>query len=348
MNACTTLLAFALLTVGGAEASVEASGAAVAEAEPLRECVILVHGLARRKLSMRALDRALRGCGFDVVNWDYLSTRGTISESAKALHHAYTLNARYHSRVHFVTHSLGGILVRAMLKQHHVPKLGRIVMIAPPNHGSAVARMLLDGPLGWFGGPPGHELQSKEHLDAICATPKTPTLIIAGTKGLDAKNPVSWVSQGALEKPHDGTVSVAETRLTGVETNLEVADSHTGLPHNPKVIEATTAFLRQDRGVDDDERQLLRKGLRILSANPAQIDALLAHIPAMPNVKAPTLGGAVWWADLVVVDGWRVQKNVLLKNCRLLDPLNVRRAWGSQAAMLRAFEALVKQHGTTH
>lgn len=351
MNASTTLLTlvmFAAAAAGGnAVASVEPSEAMVTEPGPLSECVILVHGLAGRKISMGALERALRGYGFDVVNWDYLSTRGTVCESAKALHQCYTLNARYHNRVHFVTHSLGGILVRAMLKQHGMPKLGRIVMIAPPNQGSAVARLMLDGPLGWFAGPPGQELQSKGHLDTICATPETPTLIIAGTKALAAENPVSWVSQGALEEPHDGTVSVAETRLPGIETNLEVEDSHIGLPRNPKVIEATIAFLWADEGLGEAERGVFRKGLRILSADPGRIDALLAHMPGLPNIKARTLGGRVWWADLVEVDGWRVQKNVLLKNCRLLDPQNVRRAWGSQAAMLKAFEALAKQCAST-
>jgi len=345
MSARATVLVLALFAAaeGGPAPSAGTSEETVAEAVPMRECVILVHGLAARKVTMAKLERALRGDGYDVANWNYLSTAEGIVQASWGLHECYALNAQYHSRVHFVTHSMGGIVVRAMIKRHDLPKLGRIVMIAPPNQGSAVARLLLRGPPGWVAGPAGQELQSKERLDRICAIPTAPTLIIAGTKPLDVKTPASVATQGTLEKPHDGIVSVAETRLPGIPAPLEIEDSHGALPYNPKVIEAAAAFLQADETVDGDERAVFKKGLRLLSADPVQVDALLARMPGLPNIRARTHGGPVWWGDLVVVNGWRVQKNVLFENCRLLDPQNVRRAWGSKADMLKAFAALIEE-----
>ena len=307
-----------------------------------RECVILVHGLMRRKSSLNTLERTLGVHGFDVANWDYLSTRQTISESADALYECYELNARYHSKVHFVSHSLGGIVVRCMLKEHAVPKLGKIVMLGPPNQGSAVARTMLKGPLKWVAGPPGQELQSKEYLERLCAAPKTGVLIIAGTKSFDYVNPVSYVSGVALEEPNDGTVSVKETRLEGLPEPLQVKDSHTGLPNNPEVIKAVLDFL-QDASTREKEQSALEEGLRILRQDPGRVKDIISSLPSLPNVRTKTLGGKMFWADLVNVDGWRVQENVLLGNCRLLDPGNVRQAWGKKEDMVRAFEAVVAE-----
>ncbi len=314
-----------------------------AAAEPRRECVILVHGLGRRKSSMRALQDALEGAGFTVVNWDYTSTRQSIEESAKGLYECYALNAKHYARIHFVTHSLGGIVVRCMLKQFIVEKLGRIVMLAPPNQGSAVARLLLNGPLKWATGPAGQELKSKAELDAICATPTENVLIIAGTKSSDIRNPVSWVSQGTLDKPNDGTVAVAETRLDGVDNLIQIDASHTTLPSHPAAIAATVRFIegREAPEVTGKEQETFDKGLNVLRMHPERVKEVIAGT-RRSNVPLPTLGGTTWWADLVVVDGWRVQQNVLMGNCRLLDPGNVRQAWGSKREMLQAFEALLK------
>ena len=351
-------LALGLLTcaLGSASGNQEAAGVETAAGDnsSRTECVILVHGLGRRKRSMRKIEEALRAGSFNVVNWDYLSTMQTVADSAQSLYECYALNERYNERVHFVTHSLGGIVVRCMLKNHDAAKLGKIVMIAPPNQGSALARLLLDGPFDWFPLEVGHELKSQEHLNAICATPDTDVLIVAGTKSFDLKNPASWLTRGRLEVPNDGTVSVAETKLAGVNKYLYVEDSHTGLLGNPTVVEAVVYFLTEkecagEKGQPDpDEAALFEKGLRILSRDPNRINEILSNMPRMPNVKTATIGGTVWWADLVEVDGWRVQKNILFGNCRLLDPGNVRRAWGGEEAMIKAFDALVEKYGNTN
>ena len=322
------------------ESATPSSSTTLSNAE--RECVVLVHGLFRRKSTMSTLEKALTAHGYDVVNWDYLSTWQTISESAAALYECYQLNASCHSRVHFATHSLGGIVVRCMLKDRALPKLGKIVMIAPPNQGSTVARMMLRGPLKWVAGPPGQELRSKEYLDQLCVVPRTEVLIIAGTRSFDPTNPSSYVSGTVLEKPHDGTVSVSETRLDGLPEPVQVADSHTGLPSNPDVVTIALQFL-QDASLREKERSTLEAGLTIIERDPQRIKDVVSSLPSMPNVKFKTLGGKVWWADLVNVGGWRVQENVLFGNCRLLDPKNVRLAWGSKENMIKAFQAIVTE-----
>lgn len=85
--------------------------------------------------------------------------------------------------------------------------------------------------------------------------------------------------------------------------------------------------------------ELITKGLKLLSETPKAIEKL----PTMPNVNFPTMGGKVFWNDLVNVNGWRVQKNNITGHCRVLDPENVRHAWGGEEDILTLFEKLLKE-----
>ncbi len=78
-------------------------------------------------------------------------------------------------------------------------------------------------------------------------------------------------------------------------------------------------------------------------SDPDAIGRLLEKLGGMPNIPTATLGGTIFWVDLANVGGWRVQKNQVFGNCRILDPNNIRRAWGGESAMLRAFENLMEQ-----
>lgn len=77
--------------------------------------------------------------------------------------------------------------------------------------------------------------------------------------------------------------------------------------------------------------------IELIAKNPA----LLAELGDMPNINFQTMGGKVFWNDLASYNGWRIQQNTLFKNCRILDPDNVRRAWGGIDAMEKIFEKLV-------
>ena len=86
---------------------------------------------------------------------------------------------------------------------------------------------------------------------------------------------------------------------------------------------------------------MLQKGLITLVANPQVIGKFCEYIGSMPNVESPTMGGKVFWNTITSHENWRLQKNKLTGHCRLLDPNDVRKAWGSLAAMSDAFEWLI-------
>jgi hypothetical protein len=88
---------------------------------------------------------------------------------------------------------------------------------------------------------------------------------------------------------------------------------------------------------------ILKTGLTALAQDPQMIGRLLEKLGCMPNWELPTMGGPVSWDDVAEVGGWRVQKNKVFGNCRILDPNNVRRAWGGETAILQAFSRMMNQ-----
>ncbi len=83
--------------------------------------------------------------------------------------------------------------------------------------------------------------------------------------------------------------------------------------------------------------ELAKIALTLISQNTSLLDEA-----DFPNIVFPTMGGYVWWRDLVNVNGWRIQQNSITKHCRILDPADYRRAWGGEKAMTELFEKLVK------
>jgi hypothetical protein len=77
-----------------------------------------------------------------------------------------------------------------------------------------------------------------------------------------------------------------------------------------------------------------------IAEDPQLLGRLLEKVGSMPNILTPTMGGHVFWIDIASVNGWRFQKNQVFGNCRIIDPNNIRRAWGGQTAMLKAFQTL--------
>ena len=215
-------------------------------AEPA-ECVILLHGLGRTPLSMLPLAFALEHAGFRAVNQGYPSLADPVEElSAAYIPRALAKCASApEAPVHFVAHSMGGILVRHYLQDHGLPEGSRMVMLGPPNHGSE----LIDEFAGkaWFSvmGPAARQLGTGPgNLPGTLKPVDLEIGVIAGTRtGLD-----SVLLQAApLPARNDGKVSVESARLDEMQDFLAVDETHTFLMNDRMVIEQVIGFLTDGR-----------------------------------------------------------------------------------------------------
>jgi pimeloyl-ACP methyl ester carboxylesterase len=205
-----------------------------------RETVILIHGLNRTRHSMSKLEKGLRAEGYAVLNCGYPSRQGTIETLSTNLFAALTPQLSRAPKVHFVTHSLGGTLLRAYLQDHPLPNLGRVVMLGPPSGGSEVVDRL--GRLAlfrWINGPAGTQLgTSANGLPAQLKAPAFDLGVIAGDRSV---NPfLSLMIPGA----DDGKVSVQRARTEGMRDFVRLHVTHTFMMRNRQVIRQTRHFLR--------------------------------------------------------------------------------------------------------
>ncbi len=213
------------------------------------ECVVLLHGLARSANSMADLQDQLLREGYAVANIDYPSRDYSIAELAPmAINQGLELcRAQDSHRIHFVTHSLGGILVRQYLSEspapQTIPDLGRVVMLGPPNQGSEIVDNLKNIP-GYelWNGPAGHQLGTGSNSVPLQLGPAHFELgVIAGTYTM---NP--FLSQ-YLSGPNDGKVSVASTKVEGMDDFIALPTTHTFMMENDHVINQTVFFLMNGR-----------------------------------------------------------------------------------------------------
>jgi len=205
-----------------------------------KQCVVLLHGMARTESSMAKMAIELHNEGYTVSNYGYPSTSLTIEEIS--LHHVPAAIAKCGDvdKINFVTHSLGGIVLRQYLTLNVLENLGHVVMLGPPNKGSEVVDKLGHIPgFELINGPAGMQLGTGENsvpnsLGAVSYT----VGIIAGSSTF---NPM--LSQ-LLPNPDDGKVSVERTKVEGMTDHVVLPVTHTFMMRNDDVIKQVKTFLK--------------------------------------------------------------------------------------------------------
>jgi len=205
------------------------------------ETVYCIHGFMRKPESMHKMARSFRKLDYSVENWGYPSREQTIEEHGKALVLALKQTAKSSpgDPIHFVTHSMGGVILRVALNDPECPeeaKQGRAVLLAPPNGGSAFGRYLNRFSLmqKWLGPNAGQQLLTKECFHHLGSFPKSvDALVIAGTFGM---NPL-------IEGKNDGKVAVTETCLETPHLHYKIFVGHARIMYHPEVIHAANLFI---------------------------------------------------------------------------------------------------------
>lgn len=214
-------------------------------ASPSYDYVILLHGLGRTSSSMDDMASYLDSLNYSIINIDYPSRLYPVDILVRD-YITTTVNEQCtdpNARIHFVTHSLGGILTRYYLKHYSNNHVGRIVMLSPPNKGS--------------------ELPDSFSDVAGFSTIMGPTAVSLGTGSNSIPNSLGPVRHevGVITGDHtvnplysyiipgkdDGKVSVERAKVDGMKDFLVVPCSHTFIMSDDDVMRQTAHFLRYGR-----------------------------------------------------------------------------------------------------
>lgn len=236
------LIGLVLAACLGSTARGESHSPADEEGAPTRR-VVLLHGLGRSARDLSLLARRLDALGYAVCNVDYDSRADSIDVVVAAVGQAIEACGFGGAPSHFVTHSMGSLVLRALSRDGRVPRGGRAVLLAPPSAGSELADRLEES--RWLGvllGPLAAQLGTEVgDLPSLLPPPAIPFGVVAGDR---AWNPLGWLW---LAGPHDGTVSVARTRLAGMSDHIVLPYTHTFIAWAPAVARQVDVFLRTGR-----------------------------------------------------------------------------------------------------
>ena len=208
------------------------------------ESVVVVHGLGRSHASMKLLASRIEDAGYRVINFSYPSTAEPIEELSALLGAEVDRSFGADSGdVHFVTHSMGGVLVRSYLSQKSTPHSGRVVMLSPPNQGSEIIDAYADSKLlRSILGPAGMKLGTDpEGIARGLGSVRFSLGVITGDRSF---NPVgSWLIPG----PDDGMVGVDRAAIEGAADFMVLHATHTFIMNRRDVAEEVVHFLESGR-----------------------------------------------------------------------------------------------------
>jgi pimeloyl-ACP methyl ester carboxylesterase len=232
------LIAVGAVGLAGAASVIPSGGQTVGGED---EVVFLLHGICKTKLDMVPVERALKRKGYKVVNWSYKSRRYAMEELAAQL--ADVVSSHPAARISFVTHSMGGIIVRAYLQTYKPRNVHRFVMIAPPNQGALLADTLAPSLIYRFVfGPAGQQLQ--RGYAGACTSAGVPDcefgIIAGGRSNSVGMNPL-------IPGDDDGTISVESTRLPGASDFVILPYAHPYIHMMPRTAKLCVGFLQNGR-----------------------------------------------------------------------------------------------------
>lgn len=207
------------------------------------DCVILLHGLARSDGSMSKLEEVLEAKGYKTVNAGYPSREYEIKKLADDTIPSALERCSGTESVNFVTHSMGGILVRQYLSENDIKNLKHVVMLGPPNKGSEVVDTLGEFPgFNFLNGPAGYQLGTGGMSVPNKLGPVDFSLgVIAGNRT------INFILSTILPGSDDGKVSVESTKIAGMKDHIVMPVTHPFMMKNQKVIDQVVYFLENDQ-----------------------------------------------------------------------------------------------------
>ena len=190
-----------------------------------RECVALVHGFMANKYILTVLSRRLQAHGYSTTAWGYWNMGCSLLVHAERFARELELLDREPriDTLHVVGHSMGCIISRVALDRYRPRKMGRFVMLAPPNRGSFVATATART-LGRFLTPVAELSTADNSLVNSLPTPQ----------GIDI---------GVIAAKHDALVAEESTRPDAPHAHITLPTWHTGLLFSRETADLVAGFL---------------------------------------------------------------------------------------------------------
>jgi pimeloyl-ACP methyl ester carboxylesterase len=207
----------------------------------MSDTVILVHGLWMTGMQMRLLKQRLENDhGFNCLMFSYASVTGSMIDHVSKLREL--AQQQQCTRLHFVGHSLGGVVCYKLLESTNDLPPGRAVLLGSPLQGSHAVETIVKWTLGRIA---VGDAVRKELLDGQPRYwhGRRDIGVIAGSASIGLGRLIS----NDLSANSDGTVLIEETRLEGAADSIVLPVTHTSMVFSPEVAHQVAKFLRDGR-----------------------------------------------------------------------------------------------------